>query len=273
MCTVTFIARRRGYYLAMNRDEKLARPAGFPPKKKMVNGRAVIFPSDPGGGTWIALNDQGATLALINWYSITARIDRNALSRGEVVNSTSAASSSDSADATLLALPLNRINPFRLVAVFPATSEIVEWRWNLKQLVRMNHRWKIQQWISSGFDEPAAQRVRGTIFRLAQKQETSESLGWLRRLHGSHLPEVGPCSTCMHRDDAATVSYTEISVSRFGGTMRYHPGAPCRELENSCVQGLDFSRRIRGGSAQAETAQKLDRSVGGVGEMCGCPPF
>src|SRR6266853_2821052 len=77
MCTVTFIARRRGYCLGMNRDEKLARPTGLPPRKKMVNGRAVISPSEPGGGTWIALNDQGATLALINWYSIIARVDRN----------------------------------------------------------------------------------------------------------------------------------------------------------------------------------------------------
>jgi len=50
----------------MNRDEKLTRPTGLPPKKRMVNGRAVISPSEPGGGTWIALNDHGATLALIN---------------------------------------------------------------------------------------------------------------------------------------------------------------------------------------------------------------
>ena len=74
MCTVSFIARQQGYALAMNRDEKLARVAGLPPKKSIVSGRAVLAPSEPGGGTWIALNDCGATLALINWYSITARV-------------------------------------------------------------------------------------------------------------------------------------------------------------------------------------------------------
>src|SRR5204862_7203877 len=99
MCTVTFIARKRGYCLGMNRDEKLTRPTALPPKKRTVNGRAVFAPSEPGGGTWIALNDQGATLALMNWYSIKARIERNALSRGEIVNSVSASVSSDSADA------------------------------------------------------------------------------------------------------------------------------------------------------------------------------
>ena len=228
MCTVTFIARRRGYCLGMNRDEKLMRPTGLPPRKKIMDGRAVISPSEPGGGTWIALNDQGATFALINWYSIKARVHRNALSRGEVVNSVSTAISPDLVDDALHRLPLNRINPFRLIGVFPTTSEIVEWRWNLNQLVRKRHRWKSQQWISSGFDEPAAHRVRGRTFRQAQKQESAGSLDWLRRLHRSHLPQTGPFSTCMHRKDAATVSYTEVAVSDQHALMGYCDAAPCQ---------------------------------------------
>ncbi len=228
MCTVTFIARQRDYCLGMNRDEKLARPTGLPPKRKMVNGRAVISPSEPSGGTWIAVNDHGATLALINWYSITARVGGKAVSRGEVINSLSAAISPDFADAALRGLPLNRINPFRLIGVYPVTGEIVEWRWNLKQLVRKHHRWKTQQWISSGFDEPTAQRVRGKTFQRAGQQHSAGSLDWLRRLHRSHSPEAGPFSTCMHRDDAATVSYTEVAVSSRHATMRYYAGTSCQ---------------------------------------------
>src|SRR6266705_450186 len=109
MCTVTFIARRRGYRLGMNRDEKLTRPIGLPPRKKIMDGRAVISPSEPGGGTRISVNDQGATLALINWYSINARVGGKAVSRGEVVNSVSTAASPDFADAALHALPLDQI--------------------------------------------------------------------------------------------------------------------------------------------------------------------
>src|SRR5437773_2621856 len=67
MCTVTFILRRRGYCLGMNRDEKLTRPAGVPPRRQMMSGRAVIYPSESGGGTWIAVNDHGATLAPHNF--------------------------------------------------------------------------------------------------------------------------------------------------------------------------------------------------------------
>ena len=233
MCTVTFIARKQGYWLGMNRDEKLTRPTGLPPKVKNVKGRAVISPSEPGGGTWIALNDHGATLALINWYSITARVAGKAVSRGEVINSMSAAISPDFADADLHGLPLNQINPFRLIGIYPATSEIVEWRWNFKQLVRKNHRWKSQQWISSGFDEPTAQRLRGKTFQRAGRQHCAGSPDWLRRLHCSHLPQAGPFSTCMHRADAATVSYTEVTVSLSEASMRYHPGAPCQTFECS----------------------------------------
>jgi hypothetical protein len=229
MCTVTFIARQRGYCLGMNRDEKLTRPIGLPPKKQKVDGRAIISPSEPGGGTWIAVNDYGTTLALINWYSITARVGVKAVSRGEVIHSISTANSPDGADAALHRLTLNRMNPFRLIGVFPATGEIVEWRWNLKRLVRKNHSWKTQQWISSGFDEPTAQRVRGRTFHLARQQASAGSLNWLRRLHRSHSPHSGPFSTCMHRADAATVSYTEVSTTARKATMRYYAGAPCRE--------------------------------------------
>jgi len=245
MCTVTFIAREKGYCLGMNRDEKLTRPSGLPPKEKTVNGHAVVSPSEPGGGTWIAVNDSGASLALINWYSIAARVGSKAVSRGEVINSMSAAISPEGADAALHGLPLNRINPFRLIGIYPATGEIIEWRWNLSQLVRKNRQWKTQQWISSGFDEPMAQRVRGKTFQRAGHQLSTGSLDWLRRLHRCHSPQAGPFSTCMHRSDAATVSYTEITVSPRVAKMRYHAGTPCRHSESfhepHCLQ-LNQSR-------------------------------
>ncbi len=244
MCTVTFIARQQGYCLGMNRDEKLTRPTGLPPNKRNVNGRAVLCPSEPAGGTWIALNDGGTTFALINWYSITARLGSKTVSRGEVINSMSSAISPEVAAAALDGLPLNRINPFRLIGIYPAAGEIVEWRWNLKQLVRKNHRWKSQQLISSGFDERTAQRVRGKTFQRAERQYSAGSLDWLRRLHRSHSPQAGPFSTCMHRADAATVSYTEVDVSSRHATMRYHAGAPCKALKH-CIRHILLQRQGR----------------------------
>jgi hypothetical protein len=189
----------------------------------------VLCPSEPGGGTWIALNDAGACLALINWYSVAARIVRGAISRGEVVKTVSGAGSPGSADAALRKLPLGHINPFRLIGVFLETQEVVEWRWNLKTLTVKKHPWKTQQWISSGYDEPVAQQVRGKTFKQALHQRSTGRLDWLRRLHHSHSPETGPFSTCMHRKDAATVSYTETAVSPQNAVMRHHAGSLCQE--------------------------------------------
>ena len=227
MCTVTFIARRRGYALGMNRDEKLARVSGLPPAKKTVDGRRVLSPAEPGGGTWIALNDAGAAFALINWYSIAARVQGEIVSRGRVVNVACAAQTPAAAAAALARLPLRQINPFRLIGVFPADREIVEWRWDLKKLVCQEKRWQNQQWISSGFDEPAAQRERSRTFRAALKHKSVGRLDWLRRLHRSHAPRSGPFSTCMHRPDAATVSYTEAAIFPTRALMRYQVGPLC----------------------------------------------
>jgi hypothetical protein len=165
---------------------------------------------------------------LINWYSVHRRVRENAVSRGEVVDTVRGAATPDFVDAALARLSLKRINPFRLIGIFPSVRQIVEWRWNLQRLTRKPQRWTPQQWISSGYDEPAAQRVRSRIFRHARRQRTAGTLEWLRRLHRSHAPDKGPFSTCMHRADAVTVSCTEVTVSARIARMRYHPGAPCQ---------------------------------------------
>ena len=228
MCTVTFIARRSGYALGMNRDEKLARVTALSPARHRLGSRDVLFPSEPNGGTWIGVKDTGTAFALINWYSATARVAGQTVSRGEVVKLALASATSADVDAALATLSLARVNPFRLIGVFPACRAVVEWRWNLHYLERRDHRWRTNTWISSGFDEPGAQQTRGKAFRETLRQKSAGSTDWLRRLHRSHGPECGPYSTCMHRDDAATVSYSEVTVSRQVAKMRYAPGAPCR---------------------------------------------
>lgn len=249
MCTVTFIARKRGYALGMNRDEKLTRVLGLPPAERRIENCRVIFPSEPGGGTWIALNETGVTFALINWYSITARVTGAATSRGEIVAAVSAMDDDSNAAVRLKELPLKRINPFRLIGIFPATQQVLEWRWDLNRLTATAHRWKTQQWISSGFDEPAAQRVRGRTFQQAGRQGSAGGLDWLRRLHRSHAPQTGPCSTCMHRTEAATVSYTEVTVSSRHAELRYHAGAPCRAgrptVQQLPLRGAPRSKRFK----------------------------
>lgn len=227
MCTVTFIARRRGYALGMNRDEQRTRATAKPAARHRLEDRDALFPSEPGGGTWIGVNDSGVTLALINWYSVAARVQARAVSRGEVVRWTLRFNSPGLVSSGLEELCLAKLNPFRLLGVFPAVQAVVEWRWNLRGLERLVHTWQTNTWISSGFDEPGAQRTRLQKFTEMLRQRSAKTTGWLRRLHRSHAPQRGPYSTCMHREDAATVSYTEVAVSNRSATLRYKPGPPC----------------------------------------------
>jgi hypothetical protein len=227
MCTVIFSPRQRGYLLGMNRDEKRTRPVALPPSLHRAGSRQAIFPREPGGGTWIAANDLGISFALVNWYSIADGRNRGTISRGTVVKFLLECENAREASQTLGRLALAQMNPFRLIGFFPAGREIVEWGWNSKKLKRIHHPWKLSAWISSGYDEPGAQKTRGKIFSSSLDQKTSGSAAWLRRLHRSHQPKPGPYSICMHRDDAATVSYTEVQVGVNSAKMRYTAGAPC----------------------------------------------
>jgi hypothetical protein len=254
MCTVTFIARKRGYLLGMNRDENRARPEGLPPGLHRMNGHRAIYPSEPGGGTWIGLNDEGVTLALINCYFVSSRVSNHAMSRGEIIPSMSGVESRESVDMLFAELRLCRINPFRLVGIFPKSLEVAEWQWDLKELARKDHPWRSQQWISSGFDEPMAQKIRSRSFRGFLREDSAGTSAWLDRVHSSHTPECGPFSTCMHRDDAATVSYTRIRVSSSNASLKHTCHAPCetsrRTPPSSLVLGRTGAAQISGTRVQ-----------------------
>lgn len=225
MCTVTFIARRNGYALGMNRDERLSRVDARPPARAPVGKRLALFPSEPAGGTWIGVNDAGVTFALINWYSVPP-LRSPVASRGHIVRSLLAADSPSMSREMLGTMPLDRVNPFRVIGIFPASCALIEWRWNVERLECIPHPWQTNTWISSGFDEPGAQQTRGKVFAEALRFDSSR-LAWLRQLHSSHAPACGPYSHCMHRPDAQTVSYTEITVSHRSSVMRYVNVPPC----------------------------------------------
>ena len=51
----------------MNRDELLSRSPALPPSNFQTGGLLAIYPFEKSGGTWIACNQHGVTLALLNW--------------------------------------------------------------------------------------------------------------------------------------------------------------------------------------------------------------
>ena len=226
MCTLSFLPTADGFRLAMNRDEKRTRIRALPPERFTIGPRHVLYPREPGGGTWLAVNDAGLCLALINWHRIKREPRGTSESRGLVIPQLISASNSDEIKRGFRDLPRQRLRPFRLIAIDRQLQRLVEWRWDLRQLVARRHAWKAKHWFSSGYDEVTAEKIRSKVCHLWSLGRPAQ----LRKLHATHLPERGPFSICMHRPDAVTVSYSEVVVTGKRVIFRYLPGTPCRRV-------------------------------------------
>jgi Transport and Golgi organisation 2 len=242
MCTVSFIPNPQGFYLAMNRDELLTRVAGLPPCVFESKGYRAIYPREPSGGTWIAMNERGICLAITNWHRVDCVPPGSLISRGEVVKSLALAGSLAEVEKGLQDLPLCHMRAFRLFAIASQEQSVKEYCWDVRQLQHHRRSWTRRHWFSSGYDEPTAERARARICEQAWHKLGAGTLGWLRELHATHLPEPGPFSICMHQAVAETVSYTEIVLRDEQITVRYQPGAPC-------LCGPAYEATLRGGNA------------------------
>jgi hypothetical protein len=225
MCSVSFLPREGGFVLAMNRDESLSRVSALPPEVFTRNGLAMLYPRELSGGTWIGVNSAGMAFSLINWYSQPDCANGNPVSRGEVVRALLSARNSTAAASLLRELPLNRMNPFRLMVVSPSERSLTEWRSSGSDLEPFTLPWKRHHWFSSALDEGKANEMRRRV--CSRVHGESFDLSSLRKLHRSHAPKAGPFSLCMHRNDACTVSYTEINVHGPVASAYYVAGPPC----------------------------------------------
>ena len=229
MCTLSFLPAKNGYVAAMNRDEQRTRPAALPPIIGEGGGFPVLYPREPGGGTWIGANARGNLLALLNWYSEEpSQPGPKNRSRGEIIPAILDEATAESADPTLRQLSLAGLFPFRLFGFFPGERAIYEWRWDTQTLIVKSHDWRRHHWFSSSWSDEKAARQRGAACERAWREGPSDPAAWLRKVHASHDPEAGPFSICVHREDATTVSYTEVYCDRRDLQMRYQAGNPCQ---------------------------------------------
>ncbi len=223
MCTLTFIPRENGYLIAMNRDEQHGRARSFPPA---IFGSA-IYPYEPGTkGTWLAINSSGLTLALLN-KNEDGPLPVKLRSRGELIPALISANTLADVHRRLVEVGFKGMWPFRLIAISPDEREICEWSRGT-EFTKSHHDWEPRHWFSSGMSDIEANRIRTAVVDHVWQQPDAGTLPWLRALHRSHEPQRGAYSICVHRDDASSVSYSEILYENGSATFRYAPSFPCQ---------------------------------------------
>ena len=230
MCTVTWLQQPGGYQLYCNRDEKRTRGVAYAPEIHFRDGVRYVAPTDRDhGGTWIAVNEHGLSVCLLNGdYTKLGMHAPERRSRGHVV--TALATSPRAADALALLRreDLRAYDPFVLLLLVPDRPPVIA-RWN-GVLLRLESRPGDQRFLtSSSYDTAGVRRARVADYRLHCKWET-DRVEAARAFHACHGPAPSAYSVCMHRPDAETVSFSQIHVTRKEIAFLYSPAAPCRQV-------------------------------------------
>lgn len=243
MCTLTFrrvaagsdgsgpeAPGRPGYSLWFNRDERLTRGAEAPPTEaRTPDGRRYLAPTDTdAGGTWIAANDAGLTVAILNGY-IESRGPAPAewISRGQLVRDVAAFTRASHLTRISAPRDLARYRPFVLVCVdVHGASRVLRWD-GLNAVLSPDARAEVP-FISSSYAQDAVQSERAAMYTAQIADPAAPTEAELTRFHAYVDPEDGPTAftPSMRRGDAATRSQVRVDVTPEAVSMRYAPGPP-----------------------------------------------
>lgn len=236
MCTVTWLQEANGYQLLCNRDERHTRGPASAPLIQTRAGVAFVAPIDSSeGGTWLAANQFGLTLCLLNRYqACPSEPAQTYRSRGLLVLDLIAATTTEEVSRRLARIEQTPYQPFTLLGLQPGeASFLVEWTG--QQLGLISPAEARRPLTSSSFETEqvieSRQRQFGQL--VAAAGELNAEL--LYHYHRSHAPVRGAYSTCMHRPDAATVSFSWVKVTEAQIEFRYQGQAPCAGQAESKV--------------------------------------
>lgn len=231
MCTVSWLHDEGGYELFFNRDERTSRRPAIPPSVRERGGVRFVAPADGDfGGTWVAANEHGLTVALLNLYGVgPVEPPRDARSRGRLVLDLAGARSRAEVCGRLVATGLGPYEPFTLLALAPGEPALVV-TWNgVSRSISCDAESRMPL-VSSGVDLAEVVRSRARVLAELARRAGRVTRDVLVDFHRSHLPERGSRSACMHRDDASTVSFTHVRVSRDAVELSYVDASPCSDL-------------------------------------------
>jgi hypothetical protein len=219
MCTLTRETRPDCWIVRFNRDELHTRPEESPlavwggPRHRFLAARDGERPS-----TWLAANDAGLVLALLNDYGAAWRAAAPRGSRGALVwRLAGAAGSVDDVRAQMP--PRESLAHLGAFALFVLTGRAAAlWRWDGESLTSTAG---VPAMASSSSWRPAETvAVRAARFAALGPAPGSAAL---EAFHRAHDPAAGAESVCMCRPDACTRSLARVEVGAGELRFRWEP--------------------------------------------------
>jgi hypothetical protein len=217
MCTVTWSHDHAGYTVWFNRDEQRTRPPAQPPHLHHVQGVAFLSPRDPqGGGTWLAVNQFGLTVGLLNYYAagLHAR-SATPRSRGLLVRDLAPSSSLPDLWTRVAGLELEHYPPFVLMG-WSSAGDAESLRWDGRQREARALTEADCPVTTSSFESEAVVARRTERFRTGALAGED-----LRAYQLSRDPQGDAYSVWMSRPDAHTVSLSRVTVQPARITFAY----------------------------------------------------
>lgn len=199
------------------------------------------MPIDPSSnGTWVAVNDAGIALTLLN-YNLPDPPTGRDLSRGSVIPALIEASTVEQVIELARGIEHDRMMPFRLVA-FDGES-LMLWRGTEPVERAEVGPWSREpvMWTSSGLGDHLVEGPRRELFEGWFGKDPAGYLDEQLAFHRHQWPDREHLSVCMHRADARTVSYTTLDMDTDRITMTYLPDRPDREAP---TVSATFERRL-----------------------------
>jgi len=199
----------------------------LPPRIVERGGVRYIAPVDTDcSGTWVAANEFGLSVCLLNGDPRVSPAGPHR-SRGLLIRELAWARSASECVLWSKQLDFRSFAPFTLVVLEPERSATLA-HWDGKKLAIDPDGDAHMPLTSSSFDASGVRQSRLNEFarRLGPGGTLDPAL--LYWFHSSHGISANAYSPCMHREDAETVSFSWVIVTREAVRFLYLPAAPCR---------------------------------------------
>lgn len=237
MCTVSWLRRAGGYELFCNRDERHTRSVAAPPSLRETRGVRFVAPADGDfGGSWIGVNEAGLALCVLNRYEGAApSVREDYRSRGLLLTDLMDCLSVSHARERLSGAGLSGYRPFTLAALSAReTALLVHWTNDRKTFDEDGDAWV--PLTSSSYRGAEVRAARESVFRRMAGEAGAVTPAMLEEFHRSHDAAGGASSVCMHRREAATVSFSRVKVSAEKVEFAYEPLSPCARTRPARVE-------------------------------------